>query len=81
MNVMVMSYENVPMVFQGVMNKVLRGLIGKDVEMYLDDILVHAKTKGEHGTLMEKVFMRLERNNTKINKKKIQFSWKEMKLL
>jgi hypothetical protein len=63
--------ENAPMVFQMAMNKVLGGLIGKRVEVYLDDIVVHAQTKGEHDALMEKVITGLERKNMKVNKRRI----------
>jgi hypothetical protein len=69
-----MEYENSPMVFQRVMKKVLGGLIGKGVEIYLNDIVVHAKMKGEHDALMEKAFLGLDRKNMKVNKKEIQFS-------
>jgi hypothetical protein len=63
------------------MNKVLRGLIGKGVEVYPGDLLVHARMRGEHDTLMETIFIRLKRNSMKANKKKILLLQKEVKLL
>jgi hypothetical protein len=47
----------------------------------VDDIVVHNGTGGGYYALMGKVFIRLERNNMKVNKKRIQFSQKDVKLL
>jgi Reverse transcriptase (RNA-dependent DNA polymerase) len=41
---MVMGYKNGPMIFQRIMDKILDEVIGKEVEVYLDDIImIHAE--------------------------------------
>jgi hypothetical protein len=59
---MVMGYKNAPMLFQRIINKALSGLISKGVEVYLDEVLVYAKTKERHDTLLMEVFRRLREN-------------------
>ena len=39
---------NAPATFQRLMNKVLRQYLEKFVEVYLDDVIIHSKTKEEH---------------------------------
>jgi hypothetical protein len=41
MSGMVMEYRNASILVQRVMNKVLGGLIGKGVKVYLGDIVMH----------------------------------------
>lgn len=80
-NGMVMGYKNAPMIFQRIMNKIMSEYIGKGVEIYLDDIVIHSSSIEEHDRLVRNVFMRLKENNLKVNLKKIQFSQQEAKLL
>lgn len=46
------------------------------VEVYIDDILVHGKTKIEHDERLKKVFEKAKENGVKFNKKKMSF-WKK----
>ena len=46
--VMLFGLQNAPSVFQRFMNHIFRDLLGKGVVVYLDDILIHAKTKEEN---------------------------------
>jgi hypothetical protein len=39
---------NASSAFQATMNKALHGLIGKFVQVYMDDVLIYSKTKEEH---------------------------------
>jgi Reverse transcriptase (RNA-dependent DNA polymerase) len=80
-NGMVMGYKNAPMVFQRIMNTVLSDYIGKGIEIYLDDIIIHANNIENHDYLVRKVFERLKENNLKVNMKKVQFAQREVKLL
>lgn len=50
---------NAPSTFQMLMNETLRGLIGKSVIVYLDDILVYSKSETDHINHLREVFQRL----------------------
>lgn len=63
------------------MDKLLSEFKGNDVEVYLDDIVIHSKTIGEHIKLVKKVFKILEENNLYVNIKKLQLCKSEIKLL
>jgi hypothetical protein len=49
------GFRNAPSIFQAVMNKILAPLLYRGVLVYLDDILIHAKTKVEHDSLLRQV--------------------------
>ncbi|OQD65583.1 hypothetical protein PENANT_c386G07221, partial [Penicillium antarcticum] len=52
---------NAPATFQGIMNETLRPLLGKNVVVYLDDILVYSETIEEHYQHLENVLSLLQR--------------------
>lgn len=78
---MIMGYKNAPMVFQRIMCKMLEEKIGKGVEVYMDDILIHADNLDKHNKLVQWVLLKLQKNNMQINVKKIQFGLNEVKIL
>jgi hypothetical protein len=78
---MIVGYKNAPMIFQRIMNKILKDELGKGVEAYLDDVVVHASTIEEHDKILKKVLEKLRKNNTRVNKEKLQFGVEEVKLL
>ena len=78
---MVMGFKNTPQILQRVMSQILGFMKGKGVEVYMDDIIVHAKGIIEHNRLLEEVLKQLKNNNMRINKDKIQLGKKEIKLL
>ncbi|MGL5636187.1 MAG: reverse transcriptase family protein, partial [Bacteroidales bacterium] len=80
-NGMMQGFKNAPMVFQRIMDKIMNDLIGKGVEIYLDDLIIYSKTAEEHDRLIKEVFKRLVTNNLKINVKKVQYNQSEVKLL
>lgn len=57
--VMPFGLTNAPSTFQMLMNETLRGLIGKSVIVYLDDILVYSKSETDHINHLREVFQRL----------------------
>ncbi|KAI5153777.1 hypothetical protein ENBRE01_3245, partial [Enteropsectra breve] len=80
-NRMPMGYKNAPSIFQRIMDHILGDLSDKGVEVYLDDIIIHAKNKESHDLILDEVLRRLESNNLYINEKKIQLARQEVKLL
>lgn len=54
----------------------MSGLIGNGVEVYMDDIVIHAKTRKEHNRISYEVIKRM-----RLNPKKVQLAEKSVKLL
>jgi hypothetical protein len=69
---LVMSFGlmNAPNMFMRLVNEFLKDFIGKFVIMYLDDILIFSKTKGEHLKHLASVMSRLQQEKLLINLKK-----------
>ena len=61
---------NAPATFTRLMERVLHGLIGHGVLVYLDDIVIYSKTEQEGLELLEKVFQRLGEAKLKLSPKK-----------
>ena len=80
-NSMVMGFKNSPQILQLVMNGILEGLGGDGVEVYMDDIVVHARTRGEHDGLAREVFRRLRENNMRVNPRKMRWGMRRVMLL
>lgn len=80
-NRMPMRYKNAPGIFRCMMGKLLGDLSDKGVEVYLDGVVIHTKTKDEVKKLVLKVLRGFEENNIIIITKKLQLTKKEVKLL
>lgn len=62
--VMFFSLKNSPVIFQIMINNILRDLINtKDVVLFMNNILVGTENKKEHNEIVEKVLRRIEKNN------------------
>ena len=59
-----------PATFQALMNVIFRGLLGKGVAVFLDDICVSSENVDEHLTKLETVLARLEGANLQISPEK-----------
>jgi hypothetical protein len=70
-NAMVMGYKNSPQISQRIMDTIFRDIKGKGVEIYMDDIVIYAKTRKEHDRLCREVLKRLMENNIRLNKSKV----------
>jgi hypothetical protein len=79
--VLVMGLKNSAAVFSQVMNKVFGHLMNKGVLVYLDDILIYAKTKEEHDILLEKVLKTLKENQLQARLHKCEFEKQTLKYL
>jgi hypothetical protein len=79
----VMSFGlcNAPSTFQAVMNKVFQRLLYKGVLVYMDDILIYAKTAEEHAHLLEEVLKLLKQNDLYAKLSKCEFEQTELKYL
>ncbi|KAF9762652.1 Retrovirus-related Pol polyprotein from transposon [Nosema granulosis] len=80
-NSMVMRFKNAPHIMQRTMNKVLDEFRGYGVEVYMDDINIHAKDALRHDALVEAVLKRFKEKGLRINLDEIQYKKEEVELL
>ncbi|RVW83516.1 Retrovirus-related Pol polyprotein from transposon 17.6 [Vitis vinifera] len=78
-----MSFElkNVGATYQRLMTKIFKPLIGHIVEVYIDDIVVKRRTKGEHARHLEETFHLIKTYNMKLNSAKCAFGVSANKFL
>ena len=67
--------------FQRSMDIAFRGLIGRNVVIYLDDITIFSKKRGEHVFHQRRIFERCRKYGIALNPKKCVFAVTEGKLL
>jgi len=60
------------------MNKILRPYIGKFVKVYLDDVIIHSRSKEEHIKHVRAVFQKIREANLKLKPSKCK--WFEQEL-
>ena len=72
---------NAPAVFQRAMDKLLTGLIGVSVCVYLDDIIVFSKNMADHEKHLQCVFDRLRSAGLRLQPTKCTFGQSVVKLL
>jgi len=63
------------------MNKVLIGINGIKVFVYLDDIIIYAKDLPDHSQKITEIFQRLRKYNLKLQPLKCEFLRKEVNYL
>jgi transposase InsO family protein len=73
--------KTAPATFQRMMNVVLSGLTGSRCFVFLDDIVVYARSLAEHDSKLREVFDRLRENNLKLKPEKCEFLRKEVSYL
>ena len=62
---------NSPVIFQAMMNEILRDLINKGkVAAFVDDVLVGTETEKGHDEIVEEVLRKLEKNDLYIKPEK-----------
>ena len=71
--VLSMGLTNAPSVFQMVMNRMLGDLIGQNVVVYMDDLLIFSKTRKEHLQHLRQVFEVLKREDIYCKLSKCEF--------
>lgn len=68
-----MGLASSPATFQRAINTILANLIGKGVYVYLDDVIIYAKTREEHDKTLWEVMRLLKQNNMQLKISKCIF--------
>jgi hypothetical protein len=79
--IMPFGLANTPATFQAYINTVLIGLLDHFVVVYLDDILIYSRNKGEYHNHVCQVLTRLYKNNLFCKLSKCEFDIKEVEFL
>ena len=66
-NVMSFGLKNVGVTYQRLMTKMFKPLLGKTMEVYIDDMLVKSKECLDHATHLQEAFDLLRAYNMKLN--------------
>ena len=80
-NRMPFGLKNAPATFQRLMDRALKGLIGKCCFVYLDDIIIFGQTIQEHNTNLAIILQRLTELNLKLQPDKCEFLKPELEYL
>lgn len=70
--------RNAPATFQRLMDNVLTGLQGNELFVYLDDIVIYAKSLQEHTVKFNRLMSRLREANLKLQPDKCEFLRREV---
>ena len=73
--------KNSPSTFHRVVRKILGDLVNRGVMSYLDDIVIYAKTRSDHDTLLHEVFQRLSNHNARLKLSKCEFAQNSIEFL
>lgn len=66
---MIMSYKNSPQILQRTITHILRDFIENGVEVYANDIVIHAKNRSQHDERVIAVIKTLFNNNLESTQK------------
>ena len=80
---LVMSFGliNVGATYQRAMTKIFHDMIHKEIEVYVDDMIVKSGTEEEHVENLSKMFQRLRKYKLRLNPNKCTFGVRSGKLL
>jgi hypothetical protein len=79
--VMPFSLPNAPATFQDMMNHVFRDMIDLGLLVYMDDLLIYAKTKPEHDKIVREVLRRLQASGLAVSVEKCVWGVTEVEFL
>ena len=65
--------KNVGATYKRLMEKIFKGMIGRSVEVYMDDIVVKSDSCDQHIKDLQEVFDTLQRTNMRLNPEKCAF--------
>nr|KYP41901.1 Transposon Ty3-I Gag-Pol polyprotein [Cajanus cajan] len=74
--VMPFGLKNAGATYQRLMNKVFQGQIGRNIEIYVDDMVVKSNSLAEHLTDLTEIFSELRKHNMRLNPEKCTFGVK-----
>ncbi|PIK34107.1 Retrovirus-related Pol polyprotein from transposon [Apostichopus japonicus] len=80
-NVMPFGLCNAPGTFQRLMEKVLRGLLGRTRLIYIADIIIYARTLEEHMSRLNEVMTRLREAGLRLKPSKCELIRREVNYL
>ena len=72
-NVMPFRLKNAGATYQRLVTKMFRPLLGKTMEVYIDDMLIKSKERPDHTTHLQQAFDLLRTNGMKLNPAKCAF--------
>ncbi|XP_057719474.1 uncharacterized protein LOC130933882 [Arachis stenosperma] len=72
-NVVPFGLKNADAIYQRLMDKVFQNQVGRNMEVYVEDMVVKSKNKRNHHSDLEEVFKQLRRYNMRLNSKKCAF--------
>nr|KYP66534.1 Transposon Ty3-I Gag-Pol polyprotein [Cajanus cajan] len=79
--VMPFGLKNARATYQRLMDKVFQGQIGRNIKIYVDDMVVKSDSLADHITDLTKIFGELRKHNMRLNPEKCTFGVKEGKFL
>ncbi|RDX66937.1 Retrovirus-related Pol polyprotein from transposon 17.6, partial [Mucuna pruriens] len=79
--VMPFGLKNAGATYQRLMDKIFKDVIGADVEVYVDDMVVKSATTGEHCAALGRVFGILRKHQLRLNPDKCSFGVQAGKFL
>ena len=80
-NIMPFGLKNVGATYQGLVTKMFRPLLGKTMEVYIDDMLIKSKEQLDHANHLQQVFDLLRTYGMKLNPAKCAFRVKAGRFL
>ncbi|XP_070015779.1 uncharacterized protein [Nicotiana sylvestris] len=76
-----LTAKNVGAVYMRAMTIIFHGMIHREIEVYVDDVIIKSKKQSDHVKDLRKFFQRLRRYNLKLNPAKCAFGVPSEKLL
>ena len=80
-NVLLFGLKNAGATYQRMVTKVFRPLIGKSMEVYINDMIIKSKERPNHKMDFQETFKLLQRNGMKLNPLKCAFKVSSCKFL
>ena len=80
-NVMPFGFKNARSTYQRMMTRMFKPQLGKNIEIYIDDMVVKSKLESEHISDLENIFEILRKHKLHLNASKCSFGARSRKFL